>query len=132
MGNPQHSLEDFNTATLSRYFHFYSCKGSPPRPVSGHFHPLRGLGVFLQKTELLVSSPFRAVTMPKKDGAIRRTISDEEVQTLIGAGERPRYPKERAPCVSNLMEVNAPSEFPSKCICVVLLIATLPAAHDRR
>jgi site-specific recombinase XerD len=79
---------DFNTLTLNRYLHSHSQAGKRPRTIHSIFNPLRGLGVYLTETGILPDNPALAVKLPKKDAAIRRVVTREEVIALLDACER--------------------------------------------
>lgn len=59
-----------------------------PRTIHGAFYPLRMLGDFLVERKLATDNPVRRITLPKKDAAVRKVTSDEEIQKLMAASER--------------------------------------------
>jgi site-specific recombinase XerD len=87
-GHPDPSTFDFNAATLRRYLYVHSEKGLRPRTLRGRFHPLRALAKFLIAHNALKTDPTKSVILPKKDPAIRLTVSEEEVHALLAACER--------------------------------------------
>jgi site-specific recombinase XerD len=71
-------------------------RGKRPRTVRSAFNPIRGLGEYLVQQGVLTENPSLKVTMPKKDAAIRRVVTDEEVTQLLEACERQRSDKQVA------------------------------------
>ena len=85
---------DCLTLPLFRQFLYHlSGRGLRPRTVHSYFDPLDGLCAFLVANGLLTENPVKQVTLPKKDAAQRRTVSDDEVQALLDACERERNPR---------------------------------------
>lgn len=87
-GYPNPLLEAFTAPVLRRFFYAQAERGIRPRTLRSIFHPLRGLGDFLVKTEVLPKNPARDVTLPKKDAAVRKLVSDEEVIQLLAGCDR--------------------------------------------
>jgi site-specific recombinase XerD len=75
-------------SVLRRYQYEKSRTGRRPRSIYTIFHPLRGLCEFLVQNGLLDANPTHDLTLPKKDAAIRLTVTDEEVRALLDACER--------------------------------------------
>ena len=82
------TVADFNALTLNRYLHSHSQAGKRPRTIHSIFNPMRGLGVYLAETGILPNNPALSVKLPKKDAAIRRVVSRDEVIALLDACER--------------------------------------------
>ncbi len=97
-GYDKPSLFDFNANTLRRYLHFLSGQGLRPRTLRGRFHPLRGLGSFLVAHGTLKANPAATIVLPRKDPAIRLTVSEEEVRRLLEACQRIHPPQRAALC----------------------------------
>lgn len=87
-GYTTQTVADFNALTLNRYLHSHSQAGKRPRTIHSIFNPMRGLGVYLAETGVLPNNPALLVKLPKKDAAIRRVVSRDEVIALLGACER--------------------------------------------
>jgi integrase/recombinase XerD len=89
-GYPDPDLCAFATPILRRYQYAKSKEGVRPRTILSAFHPLRGLGVYLVAQGYLTTNPVSALQMPKKDAAIRLTVTDQEVAALFQACDRQR------------------------------------------
>lgn len=89
-GYAEPTVAEFNTPTLRRYLYYLSTNGLRPRTIRGAFHPLRGLGKYLMASGAIAEDPVRLVTLPKKDAAIRLTVTDEEIERLLEATTRIR------------------------------------------
>ncbi len=88
--------EVFTVATLRRYQYTRAKTGIRPRTMLSTFAALRGLGEFLVQNGLLETNPVKALTMPKKDAAIRLTVTDAEVEALFAACDRMPTPRQVA------------------------------------
>jgi site-specific recombinase XerD len=97
-GYPSPAISDMTTPLLRRYLYHLSGKALRPRTVRSYFHPLRSLGEWLVENGALTSNVFKSVKMPTRDAAIRMTVSDEEVKTLLDACERQRNKRRAALC----------------------------------
>ena len=85
--------------TLRRFlYHLSGEKQYRPRTIRGVFSPVKGLAKFLVTNGVLSEDPTRSIQLPKKDAAIRLTISDAEIKALLAACERQRNPKQVALC----------------------------------
>lgn len=82
--------------TLRRYLYQMSSRGLRPRSINTAFHGPRGLCVFLVENGALTENPMLKLTMPKKDAATRRTVSDDEITLLLDACERQSNPRQIA------------------------------------
>src|SRR5579871_194181 len=92
-GYPEPMVEHFNTATLRRFLYAVSARGYRPRTIRGIFHPIRRFGAFLVTNGVLTENPAMKVGLPKKDAAIRLTVSDDEVRLLLEAVEKQHKPR---------------------------------------
>ena len=91
-GYPQPALTDFNAATVRRYFYAVSGKGLRPRTMYTTIIPLRSFGAFLLAQGVFTENPALVVKLPKKDAAIRKETSEEEITRLLEACDRQRNP----------------------------------------
>jgi len=82
------TVDDFNSLTLNRYLHSHSQAGKRSRTIHSIFNPMRGLGAYLAEIGVFAENPALLVKLPKKDAAIRRVVSRDEVITLLDACER--------------------------------------------
>ena len=92
-GYPEPHLCDFTAPVLKRYFYHMAGRGLRPRTLWSVFHPLRGLGEYLMAQTALTENPAKTITLPKKDAAIRKTVSDPEITLLLEACDRIRGAK---------------------------------------
>lgn len=92
-GYPVPMLSDFDTPTVRRYFYHISSKGLRPRSVYNYMIPLRSLGTFLMEQGMYKENPAVALKLPKKDAAIRKETSEEEITLLLQAVHRQRNQK---------------------------------------
>lgn len=109
-GYPTPTVVDFNTTVLRRFlYHLSGEKDYRPRTVRGAFCPAKGLAKFLVRNGVLAEDPTATIQMPKKDAAIRDTVSDADVRALLDAAERQRNPKQvaLARCVLSLLVYGA-------------------------
>lgn len=88
------NVADISIWTLRRYLS--SVAHLRPRTRRGAFQPIRSLFAFLVTCEAISENPAAKVSMPKKDAAIRETVSREEARNLIAACERLRPAHRRA------------------------------------
>ncbi len=95
-GYPNATLDAFNVPTLRRFLYHLGGKGLRPRTIRGFFNPIRSLGAFLVANEALTENPAVKVGLPKKDAALRETVSEEEIRQLLDACERRRNPQQIA------------------------------------
>ncbi|GDX40499.1 tyrosine recombinase XerD [Armatimonadota bacterium] len=89
-GYPSPELKDYNTTTLRRYFYYVSGKGLRPRSIYGYMVPLRSYGAFLVEHGVLTENPASSIKLPKKDAAIRRETSEEEILAMWNAVTKQR------------------------------------------
>jgi site-specific recombinase XerD len=94
-GHKNAELTAFTTPTLRSYQYSMSARKLRPRTIRGAFHPLRGLAAFLIGHGAIKENPCAGLTMPKKDAAIRLTISQGEVIALLTGADR-LHPERRA------------------------------------
>lgn len=92
-GYPEPTLTAFTVPVLRRYQYSKSKEGVRLRTIYSAFHALRGSGAFLVENGVLLEDPVPLLTLPKKDAAIRLTVTDAEVRELFAACER--LPKSR-------------------------------------
>ena len=83
-------LDDLNPLSLKRYLYHISNLNLRPRSIRGAFWPLKGLGKRLELLRAVKEDPVKDIILPKRDAAVRLTISDEEVQGLLAACEKQR------------------------------------------
>ena len=95
-GSPEADLSLLTTPTLRSYQYALSARKLRPRTIRAAFHPLRGLAAFLLTHKAIPSNPCAGLTMPKKDAAIRLTISQAEVIALISNTHRLHPPRKAA------------------------------------
>ncbi|HZO87750.1 MAG TPA: tyrosine-type recombinase/integrase [Chthonomonadaceae bacterium] len=90
-------LDAFNTPVLRKFLYYLSGERKQrPRTIRGAFLPLKGLARFLLSNGVLVENPVASIQLPKKDAAVRLTVSDEEVRALLDGCEKQRNPKQVA------------------------------------
>src|SRR5579871_450095 len=92
-GHPQPQLDAYSEPTLRRYLYAIGGQKLRPRSVRGLFHPLRGLGNYLQVMGVFEENPAMKIRLPKKDAAVKRSVTDEEVLALFDACYRHRKPR---------------------------------------
>ena len=73
----------FNVHVLTRFLHTLHARNLRPRSIRGVFYPLRGVGDYLVKMEYLTENPAKKITLPKKDAAIRQTVTDAHVELEV-------------------------------------------------
>ncbi|WP_309715780.1 tyrosine-type recombinase/integrase [Armatimonas sp.] len=83
----------FNQAILTSFIHHLHSKNLRPRSVHSVFHPLRSFGEFLVLRHGIAENYAKLIKLPKKDAAIRLTVSDEEVSGLVDAAGKIRNKK---------------------------------------
>ncbi|HZP83844.1 MAG TPA: site-specific integrase [Chthonomonadaceae bacterium] len=76
-GYPEPAVSDFTVPVCRRFLYYLAGKNLRPRSVRSYFHALRGVGAFLVEQGALTENPAKAVNMPKKDAALRKTVTDE-------------------------------------------------------
>ena len=103
-GLPNADLSAFTASTLRTYQYSLSARKLRPRTILGAFHPLRGLAVFLLEHGAIPENPCAVLTMPKRDAAIRQTISQSEVISLLTSAER-LYPVRRSNLAGAMLSV---------------------------
>ena len=82
-GYPEPTTDCLNVPVCRRVLYYLSGKGLRPRSILSYFDPLDGLCAFLVEHGLLNENPVKRLTLPKKDAAVRKTVSDEEVRGHI-------------------------------------------------
>lgn len=96
-GYPDPALSEvFNLTVLRRYQYHKSKEGVRPRTIHSAFHSLHGMGEFLVTNGLLDANPTKSLTLPKKDAAVRLTVTDGEVRALFDACEKQRTERQIA------------------------------------
>jgi site-specific recombinase XerD len=70
------------------YLYDLSRQGLRPRSLRGALYPVRGLFRLAMERGWVEQDPSRAVKLPKKDAAVRPTISDDELEQLLKGCER--------------------------------------------
>lgn len=102
VGHEEPTVQEFSVSVITRYKYFLDQRGLRPRTIRGAFHPLRGVDEYMLRMEIIPKSVLISetgktkVALPKKDGAKRLTVRDEEVEALFDAAHRLRTPKKRA------------------------------------
>lgn len=81
-------LTDVSADDVRSYLYSLSRRGLRPRTLRGAIYPLRGLFGLAVTRGWRPDDPARAVKLPKKDAAVRETVSDEELEQLLAACER--------------------------------------------
>jgi len=95
--DPNPSLSAFTTETLRRFSYYLSTERKHrPRTLRGAFYPLKGLAKFCLANGLLTENPLASIVLPKKDAALRQTITTEDVLKLLDGCERQRNQKQIA------------------------------------
>ena len=84
-GYPSPTIAAFNVSVLTRFLHTLHARNLRPRSIRGVFYPLRGVGEYLTTMGYLDENPAKKITLPKKDAAIRQTVTDKEVGNLLEA-----------------------------------------------
>jgi|SRR5579884_280277 len=95
-GYPEPGIDTFTTLTLRRFLYALVGRSCRPRTIHGYFHSIKGLGEFLIAQGVLTENPAKALTLPKKDAAQRKMVTDEEIAQLLQACERQRNPRQVA------------------------------------
>jgi site-specific recombinase XerD len=96
-GYPDPDLSVFSTITLRRFLYYLSGeKKYRPRTIRGVFYPIKGLARHLVENGALAENPCLSIKMPKKDAAVRLTVSADEVAALLAACERQYKPRQIA------------------------------------
>lgn len=81
-------VSEVATDDVRAYLYFLSRQGLRPRTLRGALYPVRGLFGLAVDRGYRTDNPARAVKLPKKDAAIRETVSDEELEQLLAGCER--------------------------------------------
>ncbi len=95
-GYAEPSLAEFTVPVLRRFLYYLSGKSLRPRTIRSYFQPLKGIGEFLISNGLATENAAKGVNLPKKDAAIRKTVSDEEIRLLLDACTRERNARKAA------------------------------------
>jgi site-specific recombinase XerD len=95
-GYPDPSIDCFTTPVVPRFVQWMCASGLRPRTVLSACNPIRGLGLYLVEHGVITENPLDRVTMPKKDAAVRRVVTDDEVAKLFEACDRQRSDKDIA------------------------------------
>jgi len=90
------NLEAITTDDVRSYLYTLSRQGLRPRTLRTAMYPLRGLFAMAMARGYRPDNPARAVKLPKKDAAIRETVSDEELEQLLAGCERTTDPVRRS------------------------------------
>ena len=99
-GHQPLTLALFNQTVLTSYLHHHHGKGLRPRSIHSVFHPLRSFGDFLVLRLGLPENYAKMIQLPKKDAAIRLTLTDEEAMMLVVATSRIRNNKRSKLCTA--------------------------------
>jgi site-specific recombinase XerD len=70
------------------YFYTLSRKGLRPRTLRGAICPIRNLFTLAVERGYRTDNPAATLKLPKKDAAVRATVSDEEIIKLVAGVER--------------------------------------------
>jgi len=93
-------LVEVSSEQIRSYLYSLSRQGLRPRTLRGALYPVRGLFTMARERGYRPDNPALAVKLPKKDAAIRVTVSDAELeQLLVGSAREPdpeRRPMSRA------------------------------------
>lgn len=95
-GYPNPTIAVLNVPVLTRFLHSLHARNLRPRSIRGVFYPLRGIGEYLTTQGYLTENPAKKITLPKKDAAIRQTVTDMEVSNLLTATGNIRNKKRAA------------------------------------
>ena len=95
-GYQDSQLKDFNHATVKRYFYAVSNNGLRPRTIHGYMIPIRSLGTYLLELKAITENPTANIQLPKKDAAIRREATEDELLLLLEHVDRQRDKKRAA------------------------------------
>jgi integrase/recombinase XerD len=94
-GYPDPTAECLTTAVLRRFQYSLSARGLRPRSIHGYFDALDSLCTFLVANGAIPDNPTKALTLPKKDAAIRNVVTEPELMALVEAVERIRKERTR-------------------------------------
>jgi integrase/recombinase XerD len=94
-GYPEPSTDCLSVPILRRFQYGLSARGLRPRTIHGYFDALDSLCAFLVENGAIPDNPIKALTLPKKDAAIRKVVSDAEVSELVRAVENIRSERKR-------------------------------------
>ena len=95
-GYAEPTLAEFTVPVLRRFLYYLSGKNLRPRTIRSYFQPLKGIGEFLISNGLATENAAKGVNLPKKDAAIRKTVSDAEIRLLLDACTRERNARKSA------------------------------------
>src|SRR5438105_941018 len=90
------TLDQVTTDDVRRYLYSLSRQNLRPRTLRTAIYPVRGLFGMAVQRGYRPDNPARAVKLPKKDAAIRETVSDEELEQLLSGCERTTDPVRRS------------------------------------
>lgn len=82
------SLAAVSPDDVRAYLHSLSRQGLRPRTLRGALYPVRGLLALAVDRGCLPINPALAVKLPKKDAAVRATVSDEDLEQLLAGCQR--------------------------------------------
>jgi len=90
------ALHEVTGADVRSYLYGLSRQGLRPRTLRGAIYPLRGLFGMAVERGYVTENPALAVKLPRKDAAVRETVTDEELEQLLAGAEREPDPVDRA------------------------------------
>jgi site-specific recombinase XerD len=87
-GQPDPPVQEITASLIRRFSYALNAKGLRPRTIRGALHALRALFAYLTEQGAISVNPALEVRLPKKDAAVRLTVSDEDLTKLLEASER--------------------------------------------
>jgi site-specific recombinase XerD len=89
-------LAEVGVEEIRQYLYHLSRRGLRPRTLRGALYPVRGLFRLAVERGYVAEDPTRGVRLPKKDAAVRPTVSDEELEQLLkGCAREPDLGRRR-------------------------------------
>jgi len=89
-------LDGVTEEDVRSYLYSLSRKGLRPRSLRGAIYPIRSLFAMAKDRGYVAHNPAQAIKLPRKDAAVRETVSDEELTQLLAGCERERDARRRS------------------------------------
>lgn len=86
--DPVPTLSHLTLPVFRAYLYAESARGLRPRTLLGKFYPLDSLVEFLIRNKAMTGNPINDLRLPKKDPAVRLTVSRQEVLALFDASKK--------------------------------------------
>jgi site-specific recombinase XerD len=90
------TVGELTSADVRDYLYTLSRKGLRPRTLRGAMGPVRNLLALAVERGYRDDNPAVTLRLPKKDAAVRMTVSDEEIARLMAGVDREADPVDRA------------------------------------